>query len=486
MSEIKRPSKDAGKEELWAYIHALEERIEHGQSKLIQAQGATVQVPPDFQPIFDQAMEHVDDYFHALQFKPENGVIQADSERYILVRSSSLACDFFRYLQQLYSDRDAVTAFQTGQDFLFDIGHVLGIEDAKRYSHKMNLHNPIEKLSAGPVHFAYAGWGFVEIHSDSQPEPNDNFVLKYSHPNSFEADSWLSQEEQSDFPVCIMNAAYSSGWCEESFGLPLTAYEINCRAQGDASCDFVMAPPHKIHQYLPQEQLKRGGAEAPLFFNRKLSEDQIRQALKEKEVLLQEVHHRVKNNLQVIVSLMALQINGLENEEASKHLRYMQNRISSIAMIHEMLYQSQDLSTIPYHLYIQRLLQQLIESLGDCEPKISVEIEAEDIYLGLNQAIPLGLILNELATNAIKHAFHSPTQAPCLQVKLSATADDNCLLRFSDNGSGFPPDFNFDLLNSLGLQLVQRLSRQIQGEIHYSRLPRGSCFELTFRVNLAA
>src|SRR5690606_26670921 len=101
-------------------------------------------------------------------------------------------------------------------------------------------------LSHGPVHFAYTGWALVDIKPSSTPVPSDDYCLVYDHPYSFEAASWLRAGRHSEGPVCIMNAGYSSGWCESSFGLELTAIEVSCKARGDATCSFVMAPPHRI------------------------------------------------------------------------------------------------------------------------------------------------------------------------------------------------------------------------------------------------
>ena len=106
----------------------------------------------------------------------------------------------------------------------------MGLSDARDFAERMNLEDPIAKLSAGPIHFAHAGWAFVDISAESQPSPDENFYLLYDHPYSFECDSWLSEGKRTNFPVCVMNAGYSSGWCEASFGLPLVSAEI--REQG--------------------------------------------------------------------------------------------------------------------------------------------------------------------------------------------------------------------------------------------------------------
>lgn len=283
--------------ELKNQIRQLEEQLQELQQQTSEANTSpeTVSVPEMFKPIFDQAQDTVKAYFKDLKFNPSRGLIEVHNERYVLVRASSLSHDFFEHIHKLYSDRSSEEAFQTGRDFLFDIGHVLGAEDAKCFHEKMNLVDPIHKLSAGPVHFAYSGWAFVDILPESNPSPDENYFLKYHHPYSFEADSWLSKGKRSTDPVCIMNAAYSSGWCEESFGIALTAVEVCCRAKGDENCTFIMAPPHKIQSYFEKERLQMGGyqryqrgAETPLFFNRKTSQEKIQASL---EKIREQEHH---------------------------------------------------------------------------------------------------------------------------------------------------------------------------------------------------
>src|SRR4029078_4964449 len=113
---------------------------------------------------------------------------------------------------------------------LFDVAHAMGLADAKAFADRMEVEDPIARLSAGPVHFAHAGWAFVDISADSSPSPDENYYLLYDHPYSFESDAWLNANKATEAPVCVMNAGYSSGWCEHSFGVPLVAVEILCRA----------------------------------------------------------------------------------------------------------------------------------------------------------------------------------------------------------------------------------------------------------------
>lgn len=443
----------------------------------------TVSVPETYQSVFRQAEKTVRDYFFHLDFSPEKGMIEVDNERYVLIRASSLAFDFFHYLKNMYTDRNDHAAFQSGQDFLFDIGHILGLQDARFFQQKMKLEDPIQKLSAGPVHFAYSGWASVTILEESNPSPDENFFIKYHHPYSFEADTWLANAQQSHDSVCIMNAGYSSGWCEESFGIPLTAIEISCRAKGDENCTFIMAPPHKIQNYLKLENQFQSKIQAlppnpPLFFNRKMSEDQIKASLKEKEIMLQEIHHRVKNNLQVIVSLMGLQIHLLKDLNAAEAIRQTQYRIESIAMIHEMLYTAKDLGNIDYSHYLERLIPSIVSSLYHSPQKIRFKKEIAKIYFNLDTAIPIGLIITELVTNSLKYGFKNQSN-PLICIEMKEIATGNFILNYSDNGSGLSSEETLSKPSTLGLMLVKNLVKQLNGKIKITN-QNGLHFNISF------
>ena len=249
------------------------------------AKGDSVTVPGEMKPLFDAAQQTVNEYFRNLSMDPTKGTIEINDQRYLLVRASALSKDFLDTIQSLYADRGEQEALSIGKNFLFDIAHVIGMNDAKNFHAKMNLTDPISKLSAGPVHFAYTGWAFVDISAESIPAPDENFYLIYNHPYSFEADSWVRSGKKSETPVCIMNAGYSSGWCEESFGIPLTAVEVSCIAKGDDRCTFIMSPPHKIQEHLESfQQRTRNGFdkkdqyEIPTFFDRKRVEEEMQKS----------------------------------------------------------------------------------------------------------------------------------------------------------------------------------------------------------------
>ena len=201
-----------------------------------------------------------------------------------------MSVDFFDTIKDLYSDRMEEEAINIARNILFDIAHTIGKQDARNFHTKMNLKDPIEKLSAGPVHFSHSGWAFVDILPESKPTPDENYYLIYDHPFSFEADAWKKVGKRSDCPVCVMNAGYSSGWCEESFGIPLVTSEILCRAKGDEVCRFIMAHPSKIEGYIreylnkePELARKVTEYKIPEFFKRKQMEEVLRERTAELE-----------------------------------------------------------------------------------------------------------------------------------------------------------------------------------------------------------
>ena len=265
-------------------IRELEKQIAALQKKpeTFAGPGETVKVPKKFKPLFDEAQKTVGRYFSHLKLDPSHGTIEIHDERYVLVRASAMSHDFLATIQQLYADRGEEEAMLIGKNFLFDIAHVIGVNDARKFHAEMNLNDPIAKLAAGPVHFAYSGWAFVDILPQSKPSPDDNYYLIYHHPYSFESDSWLRAGNTSNTPVCVMNAGYSSGWCEESFGIPLTAVEVACKAKGDQHCTFIMAPPHKIADHLKKYNKQAKALhqkeityDIPTFFERRKMEEQL-------------------------------------------------------------------------------------------------------------------------------------------------------------------------------------------------------------------
>ncbi len=420
----------------------------------------TVKTPKAIEPIFNKAAETVKKYFKTFKANPSLSKIEVNGQRYVLMRAESLANDFLKNIIQLYSDRPTPEAVKIGRNMLFDMSHLIGMQDAKNFHAKMKLKDPISKLSAGPIHFAYTGWAFVDILPESRPVPDENFYIKYHHPFSFEADSWIKAKEKTNFPVCSMNAGYSSGWCEQSFGMELTSVEITCRAKGDKNCTFIMAPPHKIGEYLNKEEKKhktKTKYEVPLFFERKKIEEKINTTLREKETLLKEIHHRVKNNLQIITSLLKLHADKANNEDFSEMVAESQNRIVSMALIHEMLYANSNLSDINLIKYTKSLFEKLENSYNAGKVSLNLNIPAH-VSFEIDRMIPVGLIMNEVISNSFKYAFKKK------KGEVTISIEGNKLI-IADNGVGMPKEFDLKSSSSFGMQLIELLAEQLDARI---------------------
>jgi PAS domain S-box-containing protein len=245
----------------------------------------TVSVPAQFESLFQKAQEYVSKYFSLKTEDPTQGTIEIFGQRYILVRAASMSVDFFDTIRNLYKGIGDKEAINIARSILFDIAHTIGKMDARNFHKKMHLEDPIEKLSAGPIHFSHSGWAYVDIFPESKPSPDENYFLLYDHPFSFESDAWIQAGKQTEFPVCVMNAGYSSGWCEESFGVTLVASELTCKAKGDEACRFVMAHPSRIESYIqdyleqaPEIASKVISYQIPGLFERKWMEEKLRES----------------------------------------------------------------------------------------------------------------------------------------------------------------------------------------------------------------
>lgn len=190
-------------------------------------------------------------------------------------------------------------------------------------------------------------------------------------------------------------------------------------------------------------------------------------SLKEKEQLLKEIHHRVKNNMQIISSLLNLQSDNTANEKILTLLRESRNRINSMALVHEMLYKSNDLSKIGLKEYIESLSVSIYQSYVMPQSEIEMEYDIEnEIYFDIDKMIPLGLILNEIISNSLKHAF--PTKKGKISISLQPKKNKYVLV-VKDNGVGFKNTFNIDTDSHLGIQLIYMLSQQLGGLVKVER-----------------
>ncbi|MHA1969295.1 MAG: PAS domain-containing sensor histidine kinase [Candidatus Hodarchaeales archaeon] len=212
---------------------------------------------------------------------------------------------------------------------------------------------------------------------------------------------------------------------------------------------------------------------------RKKAEELVKASLKEKEVLLQEIHHRVKNNMTVISSLLKLQSDKIKDEQYIDIFNSSIDRIKTMALIHEKLYESQDLAKVNFNNYLKDMINNMLMSCGLNSQKVAFKTDVQDITLGVDTAIPCGLIINELVSNSIKYAFPEGKEGE-IKVSLRRNGTAEVKMTISDNGVGMPEDVDFRNTDSLGLNLVNTLVKQIQGKMELNK-EKGSKFEITFR-----
>ena len=215
---------------------------------------------------------------------------------------------------------------------------------------------------------------------------------------------------------------------------------------------------------------------------RRRAEEQVTASLREKETLLREVHHRVKNNMQVISSLLKIQSGYVIDEKVREMFEECQNRIMAMSLVHEKLYKSKDMASVNFKEYIKTLLHDVFWSYGYGVDtgRIKLKMNVGDVSLGVDAAMSCGLIINELVSNSLKHAFPAGRSGE-VEVSLRSVGEDEFELVVSDDGIGIPQHLDFKDLESLGMHLVVLLAEdQLQGTIELDRTD-GSEFQVTFR-----
>jgi signal transduction histidine kinase/response regulator of citrate/malate metabolism len=422
----------------------------------------SVTVPPAMQPLFDIAQQTVREYFKDLRMDPSKGTIEINDQRYVLVRASAFSKGFLETIQRLYADKGESEAFAIGRNFLFDYAHVIGLHDARDFHSRMHVTDPIAKLSAGPVHFAYSGWAFVDISADSNPSPDENFCLIYDHPYSFEADSWARAGVLSKEPVCIMNAGYSSGWCEESFGIELTAVEVSCRAKGDARCTFIMSPPHKIHEHLERfnashekHYASAANYNIPTFFERKQVEEEMErsralaeESARAKADFVANMSHELRTPLGAILgftdllqktTLDTVQQDYLEAINTSgKTLLSIINDILDLSKLDAGKFLTESIAfSVPELMHSLQVMFSSKASGKDLRLNCSVDMGISFPVLG--DPMRLTQILVNLMGNAIKFTESGGVYVNCI---IQHETEDGVELCFSvrDTGIGIPAD----------------------------------------------
>jgi two-component sensor histidine kinase len=213
--------------------------------------------------------------------------------------------------------------------------------------------------------------------------------------------------------------------------------------------------------------------------DRKRSEDLLKASLQEKEVLLKEVYHRVKNNLQIISSMLNIQASYIHDEDTRNVLAESRSRVKSMALIHESLYRSESLARVNFADYIRNLIKALFSSYNVDKKRIRHNLNLEEVLLEIDQAIPCGLILNELVTNCLKHAFPEGRNGE-IQIEL-LSLNDMVVLAVKDNGIGLPKGFEPKSTKSMGLKIVHMLVKQLKGSLEINP-SKGTEFRITFPI----
>jgi two-component sensor histidine kinase len=278
----------------------------------------------------------------------------------------------------------------------------------------------------------------------------------------------------------LLAAILSIGWLTvgEAAGL----YHSRPHGIGDWS-DFVMVScillVTALMSHLISDGMWKGLRQARReILERRKVELELKKGLREKEILLKEVHHRVKNNLNVVLSLLNLQEHRIRNKaDALEAFQESRNRVHAMALVHEKLYQSSDLSRVDVQEYAKSLASRLL-SVHGLQNSVSIDIRIERLFLDINTAIPIGLILNELITNAMKHAFHGKKKGK-LHIAVKPLVKGRYEIVVRDDGPGLPGGMDLKNPGSMGLQLVDWLVQQLGGSMNVSS-DNGACFRFTF------
>lgn len=206
----------------------------------------------------------------------------------------------------------------------------------------------------------------------------------------------------------------------------------------------------------------------------------LRKSNHQKELLLKEIHHRVKNNLQIITSLLKLQANTVEDPNTMELFELSLHRINSMALVHDLLYRSEDFSRINYGQYLETLITPLIDSMKGISTRVRLDLKADNVSLNINTSIPLGLLINEIITNSLKHGFKNQKDGE-IYVHLSQLTPTDFLLEIGDNGVGFESEMDPEKMDSLGLQLILSLAEQLMGSITRDRKRKGTHYRIPFQ-----
>ncbi len=294
-------------------------------------------------------------------------------------------------------------------------------------------------------------------------QPFDLILCDYNLPDYDGLSAlWLAREKQPDAPVIVISGILGE---EEA---------VECVKKG--ATDYVLKQrPQRL-----VSSVKRALQEAREHRKLRQAEKDIRDSLEEKIALLKEVHHRVKNNLQIVVSLLNLQAVRTKNPEALDTLRQTGNRILSMALLHETLYRSKNLARVSFASYTESICSHLFRSYGPKAACVKLELHLEETPVEMDQAVSCGLIINELVSNALHHAFPG-NRTGRITVELRVAPDRQMILTVADDGVGLPPQLDIQQPETLGHQLVRLLVDKLHGTLEVEQ-DRGTTFRIAFQA----
>jgi len=400
---------------------------------------------------------------HAL-FKKNNNEYGIGATVYLLGKCYSALGDLDKAQNHLTRSIDLITAF--GNNHLMTLNHLeLG-----------RLYFKQEKWNAALAHLNKASQ--LSENHDLKPEQSDAYLelskiyeiqnnhavaLRFFKKHKYLADSLLNEKKAEQLQT--LETRYQTAKKEQRIALQ---EESLARQQAQISRQVILrnALIGGVVLFLAIAGL--------VYRNAKIH----RKSLREKEALLKEIHHRVKNNLQVISSILNMQSRGTENEDMLEAIKEGQSRVKAMSLIHQQLYQTENLSEINIQEYITELNSQLATLYQNKDRKVKNRINASDLKLDIDTAIPLGLILNELISNAYKYAFQE-VEKGLLLIELKRIDKEKLRLEVVDNGSGLPANFELEKAKSLGLKLVNILTKQLKGSMTYTK-EGGSRFQIEF------
>jgi PAS domain S-box-containing protein len=323
--------------------------------------------------------------------------------------------------------------------------------------------SPSWRAFTGQTYDQWRGWGRLDaIHPDDTRGVHDRWREVITARKVVEGE-YRVRHATGEWRWMIGRAVPLADAQGELRGWVCSAVDNSERKRAEAERESFLAELRRLNADLEQRVAERT--------------DELTCALREREVLLQEVHHRVKNNLQVISSLINLQVRKLADEGDRAALEECQTRIQAIALIHDQLYQSRDYANVPFSAYTRQLVNNVFRTMGISPDRIQLALAIDDVAVPVDKAIPCGLLLNELITNALKHAFKDG-RAGTIRVELTRR-DDKIRMVVADDGVGLPIDLGARSTSSLGLRLVHTLVRQLRATLEVST-DDGTRFELEF------